>query len=128
MAENMSLLTALFADHEGAERAYTSLAARAYTAVDLRLCMTAETRDRLLAAAVRRGRDARALGALVTALVGARIPDERARMYDSGVCAGGIVVGVVPRTTQDAEHFVQEWTAAGGSEVFCPMLREQDAA
>jgi hypothetical protein len=90
--------------------------------------MTGDTRERLLAAAVRGGRDGGALGTLVTALVGPRISDERARLYDRGVCAGGIVVGIVPRSLQDAQFLRQEWLRAGGTELMCPLLREDNAA
>jgi hypothetical protein len=128
MAESLPLMTALFADHERAERACASLAARGYTPVDLRVLMTGDTRERLLAAAVRRGRSAGALGALVTALVAPRISEERARVYDRGVCEGGLVLGIVPRTAQDAQSIRQEWTLAGGTDIMCPLLRESDAA
>lgn len=128
MVDGVSLLTALFADPESAEHAYTSLAARGYTAGDIRLSMTGETRDRLLAAAVRRRDKDGPMGALVGALVGRRIPAERARLYEEGVRAGGIVLGVSARSLQDAEHLRRDWTAAGGQQIFCPLLQERDAA
>jgi hypothetical protein len=129
MADGVSLMTGLFADHESAERAYTSLASRGYTAADVRLLMTGETRDRLLAAAVRRrSRDKNeAIDGLVTALVAARIPEARAALYDQGLCAGGIVMGVTPRSSQDAEHLQREWGAVGGRQIFCPLLRKNAA-
>jgi hypothetical protein len=128
MADAASLMTALFADHESTEHAYTSLAARGYTAADIRLLMTGDTRDRLLAAAVRRRDNPGPIGALVTALVGRRIPQQRAALYDQGLRDGGIVVGVTPRSRQDAEQLQREWSAAGAKQIVCSLLQERDAA
>ena len=128
MADGASLITGLFADHESAEHAYTSIATRGYTPTDLRLLMTGETRDRLLAAAVRRGDKTGSIGALVTALVGPRIPADRVRLYEAGIGAGGIVMGVTTLTPQEAEHVERDWSAAGGREIFSPLLRQKDAA
>ena len=128
MADAASLMTALFPDQESTELAYSSLASRGYTPADLRLLMTGDTRDRLLAAAVRRQDKGGSLGALVMALVGRRIPQDRAGLYDRGLCEGGIVIGVTPRSQQDAEHLSREWAAAGGTQILAPVLREKDAA
>lgn len=123
-----SLMTALFADHASAECAYASLAARGYTPADLRLHMSSETRDRLLATAVsRRERDG-AIAALVTALVGQRLPKERANLYDDGVSAGGIVMGLTPRSLRDAEQLQHEWRAAGATQIVCSLLGGRSAA
>jgi hypothetical protein len=48
-------------------------------------------------------------GGLVGALVGWGIPEERARIYEEGVKSGGTVIGVTPRTPEDAEYFEKEW-------------------
>jgi len=48
-------------------------------------------------------------GGIVGALVGSGIPEERAVEYESGVKDGGIVMGVTPRTTEDADYFESEW-------------------
>jgi hypothetical protein len=50
-----------------------------------------------------------ATGGLVGALVGWGIPEERAKLYDEGIRSGGAVVGVTPRTPEDAEYFENEW-------------------
>lgn len=79
--------------------------------------ITGDTRDRLLAAAVRRRDKDGPTGALVTALVGRRIlRNGRTRRQRS------------VRGRQDAEHLLREWTAAGGTQIFYPLLRERDAA
>jgi uncharacterized protein YjbJ (UPF0337 family) len=48
-------------------------------------------------------------GGLVGALVGSGIPEDRARAYEEGVKNGGIVMGVTPRSDEDAEYFANEW-------------------
>jgi len=68
------------------------------------------------------------IGAIVGGLIGYGIPEERARQYDRGVREGGIVMGVTPRSPQDAEYFEREWTRWGGEQIFCPPMRGRDAA
>jgi hypothetical protein len=48
-------------------------------------------------------------GGLVGALVGWGIPEERAAEYESGIKEGGTVLGVTPRTDEDADYFENEW-------------------
>jgi len=50
-----------------------------------------------------------ATGGLVGALIGWGIPEERAKVYESGIREGGTVLGVRPRTSEDAEYFENEW-------------------
>ena len=57
-------------------------------------------------------------GGLVGALVGAGIPEDRARLYESGLKEGGIVMGVKPRSPDDARYFEEEWRNARGEQVF----------
>jgi hypothetical protein len=128
MADVASLMTALFADHASAECAYASLAARGYTPTDVRLHMSSETREGLLANAVRRQERNGAIAALVTALVSRRVPEERAVRYHDGVRGGGIVMGVVPKNVGDAEQLKLEWEAAGGTELVCSLLDGRNAA
>ncbi|MBK6772767.1 MAG: hypothetical protein IPG78_11730 [Ignavibacteria bacterium] len=42
-------------------------------------------------------------GGLIGALIGSGIPEERAKVYESGVKDGGIVMGVNPRNKEDAD-------------------------
>ena len=128
MADAASLMTALFTDHASAECAYASLAARGYTPADVRLHMSSETRDRLLASAVRRRERNGAIAALVTALVTRRLPPERAALYNEGVREGGIVMGLTPNTRGDAEELQQEWQAAGATQVISAVLGGRNAA
>lgn len=46
-------------------------------------------------------------GGLIGALVGSGIPDDRAREYEKGINQGGIVMGVHPRSEEDARHLEQ---------------------
>ena len=80
-----------------------------------------------LAAAVTGGISGGAIGALVGGLIGYGIPEDRARHYDRGIREGGIVMGVNPRSRQDAEYFEREWTNCGGEQVYCPPLRGRAA-
>lgn len=48
-------------------------------------------------------------GGLVGAFVGAGIPEDRAAVYESGLKEGGILIGVNPRTDEDAEYLENEW-------------------
>lgn len=51
-----------------------------------------------------------ALGGLVGALVGWGIPEERAKVYAEGIKGGGTVIGVRPRTAEEAATFQEEWS------------------
>ena len=59
-----------------------------------------------------------ATGGLVGALIGAGIPEERVEHYEQGIKSGGILMGVRPRTDDDATYFEREWNKAGGSDVY----------
>lgn len=62
-----------------------------------------------IAAALAGGGAGALTGGLVGALVGAGIPEEHAKHYEKGIKEGGIVMGVNPRTTEDAEYFEKDW-------------------
>ena len=49
-------------------------------------------------------------GGLVGALIGAGIPEDRAKLYESGISDGGTVLGVKPRSNEDADYFENDWT------------------
>jgi hypothetical protein len=59
-----------------------------------------------------------AVGGLIGALVGAGIPEERAKLYEQGVKEGGIVMGVEPRSDEDAEYFENEWKRHRGEHIY----------
>jgi hypothetical protein len=51
---------------------------------------------------------------LIGALTNWGIPKERAKDYESAVRKGGIVIGVKPHSTEDAEALSSRWRASGG--------------
>ena len=53
-------------------------------------------------------------GALITALTKWGIPQGRIEEYEQGIRAGGILMGVKPRSDEDAGELVREWQASGG--------------
>jgi hypothetical protein len=56
-------------------------------------------------------------GGLIAALSDWGIPEERAKQYETGIHDGGILMGVRPRSDEDARHFEQQWRAIGGQHV-----------
>jgi hypothetical protein len=54
----------------------------------------------------------------VGALIGAGIPEERVKHYEQGIKEGGILMGVRPRSEEDADYFESEWSKAGGTDVY----------
>ena len=54
---------------------------------------------------------------LIGALADWGIPEERAKQYETGIHDGGILMGVRPRSDEDARHFKQQWEAIGGLHV-----------
>jgi hypothetical protein len=57
-------------------------------------------------------------GGLIGALVGWGIPDERAKVYESGLKEGGILMGVTPRSNEDADYFEHEWKKNRGEQIY----------
>lgn len=57
-------------------------------------------------------------GGLLGALVGAGIPEERVKHYESGIKEGGILMGVKPRSREDAEYLGQAWRQSNGEQVY----------
>ena len=57
-------------------------------------------------------------GGLIGALVGAGIPEDRAREYEGDVKNGRIVMGVTPRSDEDAEYIEREWRNNRGERIY----------
>ena len=55
-----------------------------------------------------------ATGGLVGALIGWGIPQERVKQYESGLEEGGILMGVKPRSDQDAAFLQEDWRKSRG--------------
>jgi hypothetical protein len=49
-------------------------------------------------------------GGLIGGLVGLGIPESNAKAYEVALKEGGVVIGVVPHSKEDAEDIVQEFT------------------
>ncbi len=62
-----------------------------------------------LAGALAGGAAGATAGGLVGLLVGAGISEERAKIYETELKEGGIVLGVRPRHDEDARYFETEW-------------------
>jgi len=57
-------------------------------------------------------------GGVVGALIGLGIPEERVEHYQAGIDNGGILLGVTPRSDDDATYFEQEWKSNNGVHVY----------
>ncbi|HEY0054840.1 MAG TPA: hypothetical protein VGB63_05745 [Pedobacter sp.] len=57
-------------------------------------------------------------GGIVGALIGSGIPEDRAKHYESGIKEGGIVMGVKPRTDEDAEYLENQWRDNRGEHIY----------
>lgn len=169
--QDTRLLTALFRNREGAERAYDSLRARGYSDHEINVLMSDATRDKYyrnnketelgnkalegagtggaiggalgailggiaaigtnilipglglvvagpLAAALAGAGAGGAAGGLVGALIGWGIPEDRAKVYETGIREGGTVLGVTPRSPEDADYFENEWRNYHGEQIY----------
>jgi hypothetical protein len=172
---NAQIVTALFKEVAGVERAYQAALARKYSPDDINLVLSEETRqqhfmpaqvtpelaDKAAESTEEKSPDATELGgpiggtaatvapalaavgtvvlipglilagpiavALVAAatvgiaggLIGALtnwgIPKARVEEYETQIRQGGILIGVNPRSEEDARYLQKEWTAAGGT-------------
>jgi len=56
-------------------------------------------------------------GGIIGALVGSGIPEERAKLYESGIKSGNIVMGVHPHNSEDAKFFENNWRTNMGDEI-----------
>ena len=56
-------------------------------------------------------------GGIIGALVGWGIPKDRAKIYESGIKDGHIVMGVKPKNDEDAEYFERNWQENNGHEI-----------
>ena len=56
-------------------------------------------------------------GGLIGALIGSGIPEERAKLYESGIKDGNIVMSVKPRNDEDAKYFEENWHISKAEEI-----------
>ena len=71
-----------------------------------------------IAAALAGGGAGAATGGLVGALVGSGIPEERIKLYESGIKEGGIMMGVRARNADDADYIEREWKSNQGQDIY----------
>jgi hypothetical protein len=57
-------------------------------------------------------------GGLIGALVGSGIPEDRAKVYESGIKNGHVVMGVHPKNDDDAEYLAENWKANRGQDIY----------
>ena len=76
-----------------------------------------------IAAALTGGAIGAAGGGLLGALIGYGIPEEQAKRYESGIREGNIVMGVSPRSDEDAAYFENEWRTYRGEDIYWPRRR-----
>jgi hypothetical protein len=58
-----------------------------------------------------------AAGGVLGTLIGAGIPEEHAKVYQTDIEDGGIVVGVKPRSADDVPYFQREWAGYRGASI-----------
>ncbi len=58
-----------------------------------------------------------ATGGILGALIGWGIPEERVKHYDDGIREGGILMGVTPRSEEDAAHIQASWKEHNGEHI-----------
>ena len=59
-----------------------------------------------------------AAGGLIGALVGHGIPEDRAKIYESDIKNGGIVMGVTPKSSDDATNLEREWKSNRAENIY----------
>lgn len=56
-------------------------------------------------------------GGIIGALVGSGIPEARAKLYESGIKEGNVVITVTPKNEADARYLENNWKTNKGEEV-----------
>lgn len=56
-------------------------------------------------------------GGVIGALVGSGIPEARAKLYESGIKEGNVVITVTPKNEEDARYLENNWKTNHGEEV-----------
>jgi len=50
-------------------------------------------------------------GSAIGALIGAGIPEDKAKIYEQEIKNGGVVMGVRPKNEEDSKYFEQNWNS-----------------
>jgi hypothetical protein len=56
-------------------------------------------------------------GGIIGALVGSGIPEARAKLYESGIKEGNVVISVTPKNDEDARYLEENWKNNRGEEI-----------
>lgn len=56
-------------------------------------------------------------GGVIGALVGSGIPEDRAKLYESGIKDGNVVLSVTPKNDEDGEFLSKNWKSNRGEEI-----------
>lgn len=56
-------------------------------------------------------------GGVIGALVGSGIPEARAKLYESGIKEGNVVISVTPKNEEDAQYLENNWRSNRGEEI-----------
>ncbi len=56
-------------------------------------------------------------GGIIGALVGSGIPEARAKLYESGIKEGNVVISVMPKNDEDAKYLEDNWRTNRGEEI-----------
>ncbi len=57
-------------------------------------------------------------GGIIGTLIGWGIPEERAKLYESDLKSGGIILGVSPHNDADAAYFEEQWKDYNGRNIY----------
>lgn len=57
-------------------------------------------------------------GGILGLLIGAGIPEERAKVYEKGLKEGGIIVAVKSRSPSEDELLIEDWKKHNGTEIY----------
>src|ERR687887_271910 len=115
------LVTGVFKTRVAAEAAVDAILKRGYTRDDISVLMSDATKSKEFAIETRThaadGLGYGAAGGLIGALIGAGIPEHRAKVYDASLRAGGILIGVEAKTDEEAEKLETLLVDLGGAHV-----------
>ncbi len=56
-------------------------------------------------------------GGVIGALVGSGVPEARAKLYESGIKEGNVVISVTPKNEEDAKYLENNWRTNRGQEI-----------
>lgn len=56
-------------------------------------------------------------GGLIGVLIGSGIPEARAKLYESGIKEGNVVISVTPKNEEDAKYLEDNWRTNRGEEI-----------